>query len=217
MEGDHCISTLEIAEIYFNTSPENFKQLAQQLFNSMDKDQDEKVSRTEFLNNMKDEGLLKAENPSEMFKALDVNGDGSLDLKEMMALYYVIKSGRPFCGGCGKFIPGMFFTCLYCFDNEDDKFCICPKCFSNENYNHKHMPDHFLDNFALLEVKRTMAMADRKPPPPQEEPKKKSGLLRLFESQTMRKVFGAAAVASTEVAVTTSAAVVADPDNCSIL
>ncbi|KAI8010036.1 hypothetical protein LOK49_LG06G02581 [Camellia lanceoleosa] len=100
-----------------------------------------------------------------MFNALDVNGDGSLDLKEMMALYYVIKSGRPFCGGC---------------------------------------------------VKRTMAMAARKPPPAPEEPKKKSGLLRLFESQTMRKVFGAAAVASTEVAVATGAAVV-DPDNCSIL
>ncbi|KAL7220022.1 hypothetical protein ACSBR2_012979 [Camellia fascicularis] len=122
---------------------------------------------------MKEEGLVKAENPPEMFKALDMNRDGSLDFKEVMGLYYVIKSGRPFCGGCGKFIPGMFFSCSICFDNEDDKFCVCPKCFSNENksYTHKHMPDRFLDNFGLLEAKRKMAMDTRKPHPLPEEPK----------------------------------------------
>ncbi|CAL5337352.1 unnamed protein product [Camellia sinensis] len=220
MEGHHHrIGMLEIAEIYFNTSSENLKQLIEDFFNSMDEDHDKKVSLSEFLNNMKEEGLVKAENPPEMFKALDVNHDGSLDFKEVMALYYVIKSGRPFCGGCGKFIPGMFFSCSICFDNEDDKFCVCPKCFSNENksYTHKHMPGHFLDNFALLEAKRKMAMDTRKPPPSPEEPKKKSTwLLRLLES-----AIGAAAVAGAEVAAVSGAAAAADlaaeGDSCSIM
>ncbi|CAL5395163.1 unnamed protein product [Camellia sinensis] len=220
MEGHHCIGMLEIAEIYVNTSSENIKQLLRDFFNSMDEDHNEKVSLSEFLNNMKEGGLVKAENPPEMFKLLDVNRDGSLDFKEVVALYYVIKSGRPFCGGCGKFIPGMFFSCLICFDNEDDKFCVCPKCFTNENksYNHKHMPDHFLDNFALLEAKRKMAIDTRKPPAPLEEPKKKSTLLlRLLESE-----IGAAVVAGAEAVAVSGAAAAADlaaaaADSCSIM
>ncbi|CAL5337351.1 unnamed protein product [Camellia sinensis] len=219
MEGHHCISTFEIAEIYFNTSSQNLKQLAKDFFNSMDEDHDEKVSLTEFLKNMKEEGLVKAENPPEMFKALDMNRDGSLDFKEVMALYYVIKSGRPFCGGCGKFISGMFFSCSICFDNEDDKFCVCPKCFSNENksYTHKHLPDRFLDNFALLEAKRKMAMDTRMPPPLPEGPKKKSTwLLRLLES-----AIGVAVVAGAEGATvagaTAAADLAAEGDSCSIM
>ncbi|KAI8010037.1 hypothetical protein LOK49_LG06G02580 [Camellia lanceoleosa] len=221
MEGHHCIGMLEIAEIYFNTSSENLKQLLRDFFNSMDEDHDQKVSLSEFLNNMKEGGLVKAENPPEMFKLLDVNRDGSLDFKEVVALYYVIKSGRPFCRGCGKFIPGMFFSCLICFDNEDDKFCVCPKCFTNENksYNHKHMPDHFLDNFTLLEAKRKMAIDTRKPPPPPlEEPKKKSTLLlRLLESE-----IGATVVARAEAVADSGAAAAADfaaaaADSCSIM
>ncbi|XP_028059083.1 uncharacterized protein LOC114262867 [Camellia sinensis] len=113
----------------------------------------------------------------------------------------------------------MFFSCSICFDNKDDKFCVCPKCFSNENksYTHKHLPDCFLDNFALLEAKRKMAMDTTMPPPLSEEPKKKSTwLLRLLES-----AIGVAVVAGAEGATvagaTAAADLAAEGDSCSIM
>ncbi|XP_028094446.1 uncharacterized protein LOC114294511 [Camellia sinensis] len=210
MEGHHHrIGMLEIAEIYFNTSSENLKQLIEDFFNSMDEDHDKKVSLSEFLNNMKEEGLVKAENPPEMFKALDVNHDGSLDFKEVMALYYVIKSGRPFCGGCGKFIPGMFFSCSICFDNEDDTFSVCPMCFSNGNksYIHQHKPIHFLDNFALLEAKRKVAMATRKAPPP------KDHKVRSFVKSAIRHPRATFASSTTSAFASTSTSTFASASN----
>ncbi|CAL5337353.1 unnamed protein product [Camellia sinensis] len=171
MEEHHSISMLEIARIYYETSTPstNLKQLARDFFNSIDYDKDGEVSLCEFLNYMKEKGLINMGNRY-VFNALDVNGNGSLDFMEVMALYYIIKSGRPFCGGCGNFIPGMFFSCSICFDNEDDTFSVCPMCFSNGNksYIHQHKPIHFLDNFALLEAKRKVAMATRKAPPPKD-------------------------------------------------
>ncbi|XP_028071621.1 uncharacterized protein LOC114273987 [Camellia sinensis] len=122
---------------------------------------------------MKEEGLVKAENPPEMFNALDVNHDGSLDFKEVMALYYVIKSGRPFCGGCGKFIPGMFFSFRYVLTMKMTSSAFAPSVLAMKiKVTPTNIcPGHFLDNFALLEAKRKMTMDTRKPPPSPEEPK----------------------------------------------
>ncbi|THG13713.1 hypothetical protein TEA_004212 [Camellia sinensis var. sinensis] len=185
MEEHHSISMLEIARIYYETSTPstNLKQLARDFFNSIDYDKDGEVSLCEFLNYMKEKGLINMGNRY-VFNALDVNGNGSLDFMEVMALYYIIKSGRPFCGGCGNFIPGMFFSCSICFDNEDDTFSVCPMCFSNGNksYIHQHKPIHFLDNFALLEAKRKVAMATRKAPPPKDHKKEWMWRVTLLES-----------------------------------
>ncbi|KAF5950600.1 hypothetical protein HYC85_012593 [Camellia sinensis] len=82
---------------------------------------------------------------------------------EVMSLYYIIKSGRPFCEGCDEFIPGMFFTCSECFENgTNNPFCVCPMCFENERFIHpSHKSNLFLDNYTLLEAKRQSAMATR--------------------------------------------------------
>ncbi|KAL7251373.1 hypothetical protein ACSBR1_013251 [Camellia fascicularis] len=169
MEGHHGLGMREIADIYYKTSTPStdLQQLARDFFKSIDYDDDGKVSLCEFLNCMKEKGFTNMGNRS-VFDALDVNRNGSLEFMQVMALYYIIKSGRPFCGGCGNFIPGIFFSCSICFDNEDDTFSVCPMCFRNGNksYIHKHKPIHFLDNFALLEAKRKKAMATRKAPPP---------------------------------------------------
>ncbi|KAL7220027.1 hypothetical protein ACSBR2_012983 [Camellia fascicularis] len=132
---------------------------------------------------MKEKGLINMGNRY-VFNALDVNGNGSREFMEVMALYYIIKSGRPFYGGCGNFIPGMFFSCSICFDNEDDTFSVCPMCFSNGNkgYIHQHKPIHFLDNFALLEARRKMAMATRKAPPPKDRKKEWMWRVTLLKS-----------------------------------
>ncbi|XP_028071613.1 uncharacterized protein LOC114273977 [Camellia sinensis] len=210
MEEHHSISMLEIARIYYETSTPstNLKQLARDFFNSIDYDKDGEVSLCEFLNYMKEKGLINMGNRY-VFNALDVNGNGSLDFMEVMALYYIIKSGRPFCGGCGNFIPGMFFSCSICFDNEDDTFSVCPMCFSNGNksYIHQHKPIHFLDNFALLEAKRKVAMATRKAPPP------KDHKVRSFVKSAIRHPRATFASSTTSAFASTSTSTFASASN----
>ncbi|XP_058203132.1 uncharacterized protein LOC131317616 isoform X2 [Rhododendron vialii] len=94
---------------------------------------------------------------SQFFKELDNNNNGTLEFMEVMALFYIIKSGRPFCGGCGEFIPDMYFTCSVCFDSGNDLFCICSNCFQRNDFSHHH--SQFLDNYALLEAKRMQGIA----------------------------------------------------------
>ncbi|KAE9452984.1 hypothetical protein C3L33_15116, partial [Rhododendron williamsianum] len=105
---------------------------------------------------MREEGHIKMSN-RHFFEELDIDGNGTLEFMEVMALYYIIKSGRPFCGGCDKFIPGMYFTCSKCFENGKPLFCVCSECFKDELYVHEH--DQFLDNYALLEAKRLQVVA----------------------------------------------------------
>ncbi|XP_028108584.1 uncharacterized protein LOC114307375 [Camellia sinensis] len=111
---------------------------------------------------MRDEGHHKMNN-RHFFELLDREGNGSLKFMEVMSLYYIIKSGRPFCEGCDEFIPGMFFTCSECFENgTNNPFCVCPMCFENERFIHpSHKSNLFLDNYTLLEAKRQSAMATR--------------------------------------------------------
>ncbi|KAG5560450.1 hypothetical protein RHGRI_003685 [Rhododendron griersonianum] len=145
------------ATLYYNKSSADIKEAARNFFKSLDQNNDEKVSLHEFLGFMWDEGHVKMSS-SQCFKELDNDNNGTLEFMEVMALYYIIKSGRPFCGGCKQFIPGMYFTCSVCFDdNGNDLFCVCPNCFQAENYSHHHT--QFLDNYALLEAKRMQGIA----------------------------------------------------------
>ncbi|GKC17150.1 serine/threonine-protein phosphatase [Tanacetum coccineum] len=59
-------------------------------------DGDGKIDQKEFLEFMWDEGCLQMKNPS-FFKQLDLDGNGTLDFVDVMTLYYIVKSGRPFC------------------------------------------------------------------------------------------------------------------------
>ena len=150
---------LKTAQIYYKSSSTDLKELAHKFFKSLDFDGDEKVSLHEFLGFMREEGHKKMSN-RHFFKELDKDGSGTLEFMEVMALYYIIKSGRPFCEGCNTFIPGMFFTCTECYENIPDSFSLCPDCFNNGQYIHDHK--QFLDNYALLEAKRKEAIDKRK-------------------------------------------------------
>ncbi|KAF7150015.1 hypothetical protein RHSIM_Rhsim02G0047400 [Rhododendron simsii] len=148
---------VQTARLYYNKSSPGIKEAAHKFFNSLDNDNDGKVSLHEFLGFMQQEGHTKMSN-RHFFEELDKDGSGTLEFMEVMALYYVIKSGRPFCSGCDEFILGMYFTCSKCFENGDNSFCVCPKCFDDDHFVHEH--DQFLDNYALLEAKRLEGIAN---------------------------------------------------------
>ncbi|CAL5337349.1 unnamed protein product [Camellia sinensis] len=151
---------LKIAEIYYNSSSSDLKDLAHNFFKSLDFDGDNKVSLHEFLGFMRQHGHTKMSS-RHFFKELDKDSNGSLEFMEVMGLFYIIKSGRPFCEGCDSFISTMFFTCSECFDSADNPFCVCTACFGNGKFIHEHGLDCFLDNYALLEAKRKEAMGKR--------------------------------------------------------
>ncbi|CAL5337347.1 unnamed protein product [Camellia sinensis] len=151
---------LKIAEIYYNSGSSDLKDLAHNFFKSLDFDGDNKVSLHEFLSFMRQHGHTKMSS-RHFFEELDKDSNGSLEFMEVMGLYYIIKSGRPFCEGCDSFIPTTFFTCSKCFDRADKPFCVCTACFGNGKFIHEHGLDCFLDNYALLEAKRKEAMGKR--------------------------------------------------------
>ncbi|XP_058203133.1 uncharacterized protein LOC131317618 [Rhododendron vialii] len=147
---------VKTARLYYSKSSPDIKQAAHNFFNSLDNNNDGKVSLHEFLWFMRQEGHTKMSN-RQFFKELDEDGSGNLEFMEVMALYYVIKSGRPFCSGCDKFIPGMYFACEKCFENGHNSFCVCPECYDDELFLHEHV--QFLDNYALLEARRMQGIA----------------------------------------------------------
>ncbi|KAI8566568.1 hypothetical protein RHMOL_Rhmol02G0050500 [Rhododendron molle] len=142
---------VKTAKLYYEKSSLDIQTAALDFFESLDNNNDGKVSLHEFLGFMRDKGHVKM-GSSQFFNKLDDDNNGTLEFMEIMALYYIIKSGRPFCGGCDEFIPGMYFTCSVCFDNGNDLFCVCQNCFEADHYSHHHA--RFLDNYALLEAKK---------------------------------------------------------------
>ncbi|PIN02189.1 hypothetical protein CDL12_25297 [Handroanthus impetiginosus] len=120
----------------------------------MDTDGDGRVDLSEFLAFMRQQGYLDMHNPS-FFNVLDHDDNGTLDFAEVMTLYYIIKSGRPFCNSCKNFIPGIFFSCVECFKNPKKPFNICHDCYRFTKCKHDHNGRvQFLDNYTLLEAIR---------------------------------------------------------------
>ena len=79
------------ASAYYNNSSPEVKKLAQEFFDSMDTDKDEKVSIDEFTDFVKqhDDSVDRS-----FFAALDRNGDGSLQFEEVLTLIYIIFTGQ---------------------------------------------------------------------------------------------------------------------------
>lgn len=145
---------INTARVYYDKSSSEVKKAAEEFFEKLDHNKDRKVSLKEFLAIMTKLGHLKL-GSKRIFKELDQDRNGLLEFDEVMAVYYIIKSGRPFCGGCDEFLTGIYFTCTVCFDNGNDLFCICQNCFQADNYSHQaHHHVLFSDNYALLEAKR---------------------------------------------------------------
>ncbi|KAA8527823.1 hypothetical protein F0562_035308 [Nyssa sinensis] len=136
---------------YYKSSSTDLKELGRGFFKNLDFDGDGKVSLHEFLGFMKEEGYAPMNNRY-IFKELDGDGSDSLDFWEVLTLYYILKSGRPFCEGCGEFIKALYFTCTTCFDSGSNPFCLCSTCYGDGKFIHNH--GQFMDNYALLEAKR---------------------------------------------------------------
>ncbi|KAL1535640.1 hypothetical protein AAHA92_28397 [Salvia divinorum] len=150
----------EIAKAHYEASPPRVQTLADEFCRSMDSDGDGRVDLSEFLAFMRHEGYLYMQNPS-FFDELDVDGNGTLDFSEVMTLYYIIRSGRPFCGCCAKFIPGVFFSCVECFKNPRTSFDLCRDCYRTRRCDHNHGGRaQFLDNHTLLQAMRDPALAN---------------------------------------------------------
>ncbi|OMO53828.1 hypothetical protein CCACVL1_28298 [Corchorus capsularis] len=145
----------KIAEAYYLAGPDEVRNAAHEFFDKMDEDKDEYISQEEFATFLEQLGDKKLET-SPVFWLLDSMGDEKLNFMDIMALYYLIKSGRPFCNGanCGELITGVYFSCIECFYNSKG-FCICTECFKKKNHDQSH---RFLDNFTLLECVRQTAL-----------------------------------------------------------
>ncbi|KAH6833084.1 hypothetical protein C2S53_005722, partial [Perilla frutescens var. hirtella] len=148
-----------IAELHYEAASPRVRHLASNFFNSMDEDGDGKVDVWEFLSFVWRKGYAHLGN-EELFKELDVAGNGALGFDEVMTLYYIMKSGRPICDGCRKFIHGVFFSCVQCFRSARNSFNLCCRC-----YKHSHGCGHthpggtdFLDNYTLLQTIRESSL-----------------------------------------------------------
>ncbi|KAJ0557340.1 putative parvalbumin, EF-hand domain pair [Helianthus annuus] len=143
----------KIAMAYYQASTDHLQTLARDFFTAMDHDGEGKIDLREFLEFMKEEGCHHMTNPF-MFNQLDLDKNGTLDFVEVMTLYYIIKSGRPFCDHCRKFITSTFLTCVGCLEDPSDRsFHLCLDCYSRQVCDHTHNDmSRFLDNYSLLEA-----------------------------------------------------------------
>ncbi|KAK1387439.1 hypothetical protein POM88_015617 [Heracleum sosnowskyi] len=129
---------------------------------SMDKDGSGFIDIFEFKQYLKEHGYNDYAG-SDIFKKLDMVGDNRLGHSEMLNLFYIILSGRPFCMGCEDFIMAEYFVCVECFQKSSAPVYLCLTCYKNRNYKHSHGINEnplFLDTYAMLECKRLSALAE---------------------------------------------------------
>ncbi|KAH6765310.1 hypothetical protein C2S51_016559 [Perilla frutescens var. frutescens] len=140
----------KIAIMIYKSASADVKASASDFFRRMDKDGDKRVDIGEFLSSMSQQGQGQLQT-RRMFQELDRDGDGALDFTEVVTLYYIIKSCRPTCNWCKEFIPGIFFSCLFCF-KDGTSYDLCRSCYLADDANHSHNgATQFLDNFAFLQ------------------------------------------------------------------
>ena len=146
----------EAALAYYEAGTQEQKQLAWAFFQTLDVDGDGTVSVQEFVNFLRGRGYRLFDNAN-FYRALDCDGNGCLDFYEVLTFFYIIKSGRPFCDGCGIFLKGLFFTCLNCYESSHTTFDLCSACYRGKRFSHQNAA--ILDNYTLLTHKRMMTMA----------------------------------------------------------
>ncbi|XP_021291633.1 LOW QUALITY PROTEIN: uncharacterized protein LOC110422165 [Herrania umbratica] len=147
----------QIAKAYYELAPKNIQKEAQKFFNEIDFNGDRPfIALEEFLEFMKQKPY-SAYRSSNLFKELcRGNGANKLGFMDVMTLYYIVQSGRPFCNGCDEFIKDVYFCCMECF-HSSTKYCLCLQCYKAKKYrNHPHR--QFLDNFTLREANRRNAL-----------------------------------------------------------
>ncbi|KAL8255450.1 hypothetical protein R6Q59_030517 [Mikania micrantha] len=141
-----------IAMASYQASSSRLRNLGHDFFASMDHDGNGKIDQREFLEFMKEAGHVKMSNMF-FFNQLDLNEDGHLDFDEVMMVYYIIQSGRPFCDRCNRFVTSTYLTCVTCL--EDPTACpyyLCLDCYAHARLDHLHdNSSQFVDNYSLLE------------------------------------------------------------------
>ncbi|OMO68995.1 Calcium-binding EF-hand [Corchorus capsularis] len=140
---------------YYAHLPQSRKDEAIEYFESLDIDGDGEIDVNEFMGWVKQRGLITSMRDDSfisLFKALDKDKNGSLDYGEFLTFFYLMESGRimEFCGGCGAFLKGVFFTCLECFNSGIASSDVCCSCYRNNNFKHHHYDATFVDSHALL-------------------------------------------------------------------
>ncbi|KAM5553381.1 hypothetical protein ABKV19_025542 [Rosa sericea] len=148
----------QTALAYYRDATEDMQREVDHLFQEMDRDAKDRVSRQDFLEYMKmDEDCAHMSNPS-FFDVLKKDESEDLDFVDVITLFYILYSGRPFCNGdCKNFIKGSYFTCVKCYDNSTDTFNVCAACYLDAKYVHQH--EKLLDNYLLPEAKRREALS----------------------------------------------------------
>ncbi|KAD5508770.1 hypothetical protein R6Q59_030615 [Mikania micrantha] len=141
-----------IAMASYHASSSQLQKLGHDFFDSMDHDGNRKIDQREFLEFMREAGHNKMSNMY-FFNQLDINKDGHLDFTEVMMVYYIIQSGRPFCDCCNRFVTSTYLTCVTCL--EDPNACpyyLCLDCYAHPRFDHLHdRTSQFVDNYSLLE------------------------------------------------------------------
>ncbi|WOH15754.1 hypothetical protein DCAR_0935298 [Daucus carota subsp. sativus] len=126
----------------------------------MDVDKNGQIDCWEFMQFLRVQGY-KDYADHKLFQILDIDKSEGLDFWEVMTLYYIIKSGRPFCWSCQKFITAVYFVCVNCFEKSAAPVYLCPGCYEACKYRHSHgpLPPQFLDNYTILEAHRVSSLA----------------------------------------------------------
>ena len=149
----------QTALAYYVAATEEIKRVVDEFYGEMDPKDVGHVKFKEFAKYMETINC-KHMSSDEFFDELKHPYNDVLYFEDIIALFYIIHSGRPFCGGsCKKFVKGMYFTCVKCFEDthKGTTFSVCSQCFSNEkNYKHEHQ--EFLDPIVLLHFKRMEAL-----------------------------------------------------------
>ena len=141
----------EITEAYWAGASVEIKTEARNFFNAMDSNFDNKVSLDEFLEFMRKERYQHLRS-SDLFKKVCRGNSANLEFLDVMTLYYIIRSGRPFCNCCENLSRISTFVAP---NASTAPRRIVAFASNVTRIRHSHPHHQFLDNFTLLEVKRS--------------------------------------------------------------
>lgn len=139
------------AEAYYKNSPREVQQHANKFFQDMDTNRDGYVTLAEFTEFLHQNGYNWV-NP-QMFAQLDANGDGRLDLWEVLTFYYILKTRCVWCDGCRAPLHELYFTCVKCFDAGNNTYDLCAECYCRRGTS-GHQHTQLVDSYVLLRSKR---------------------------------------------------------------
>ena len=179
----------QTALAYYTTATKEIQRFVDEFYSEMDPKDVGHVKFKEFAKYMETIDC-KHMSSEEFFDELRHPYNDVLYFEDIIALFYIIHSGRPFCGGsCKKFVKGMYFTCVKCYEDthrgNTTTFSVCSQCFSNEkNYKHEHQ--EFLDPIVLLHFKRMEALYKHSKSSSTVDPVKLVIILVLFPSSSYK-------------------------------